>query len=115
MPTQHGACCTSRDDAGLVVDPRRCSDQAQHALRVVELQLVQADPVGEHVGDGRADLEGHICNLIVLNRRQELQESQKLSNTGWPQVMLSLGASGASACKPMLLGCRLAAAMTRAW
>ena len=94
MPTQHGACCTSRDDAGLVVDPRRCSNQAQHALRVVELQLVQADPVREHVGDGRADLKGHICNLIVLDRRQELQGSQTLSNTGGAQVILSLGVSG---------------------
>ena len=112
MPTQHGACCTSRDDAGLVVDPRRCSDQAQHALRVVELQLVQADPVREQVGDGRANLRDHICDLIVLDRRQELQESQTLSNTGWPQVMLSLGVSGASTCKPRLLGCRLAVATT---
>ena len=29
--------------------------------------------------------------------------------------MLSLGVSGASTCKPMLLGCRLAVAMICAW
>ena len=116
MPTQHGACCTSRDDAGLVVDPRRCGDQAQHALRVIELQLVQADPVREHIGDGRADLKGHICDLIVLDRRQELQESQTLSNTGGASSHAKLGSVGRhSTCKPMLLGCRLAVAITCAF